>query len=973
MKNLFTKMMLVAVAAMTFIGCSQEPAEINATVKKTTVELTANIDEVTRSYFGDEVTEGGVTSFPSLWEGNESVKLVAYGEADAVIAQAYGNVEAEEGSATARISATFEGELTGVVKLGAYVGGWSYTTPGVVEVPEEQSMNKEGTVASNAHTMSAEVAWDGTPASLELSFAHAVAYGRMQGKGLDDKTITKAVVTVDEAEYVVNISNELDTKYIWFACEANEDISTLDVAVTCSNNRTYVKTIDMTLAANPLKFRTGEVSKFAVSGLTEKPADYILNLNKISARTGNTITFQGDEENDQWNVIFNAGLTELVAGTYQGINGTDWSSADALEFDCFNSTFNVAANPSAYGGYYTQSSNEVINVSIEGGIYTIEAYWTSYVDGVKTVQLTYQGDLTVTKSTDCIVLGECNNAQMFALWLAEDQTAMDNDEYAYLYFRVPSSVYSVLPEGTYQYVDADNGDFIVNNWSRMYYNNENYKIQSATVTVQHLDAGYIIEAVVVDANNNEFSYYYEGTVESKNSWGLINNPPIPYKDITVEGAMATVTASYSEGVYYESYPEYSSGDTFTINFETEQIDGVAYSGSITLQVPIGEDTAGIIPAQTYSLTSDTYKISDGYADGYNFTSASLTVGHTATGYTLALTAENGMKTKFILSFEGAIAKDNEYNNFRNPGDAVKLDMPSNLNVTVDGTSATVTWDAVANADSYLVELVGTEDSYEISASATLTATFTGLEYESYYSINITARPEASSTLYKNSDVASTSFETGKDPNAQALVFTTAEYVMSGTDMVVTFSDGTNTLKLTYFANGATSFAAGTYVLSTNFSGWYSSFNGGQMQSCVVTVTGAPGATQTFDFVINDGTKDYEFSYVGELSVGVMEFGYAYVAYEYDSSKGYLVLSFADPGWNYYDLAFVTTGNYLEEKTYVIGTDIVLAASTTGIESGTVEVSYNESTSNYSFMISFVYNGDTIEGKYSGWLNLSAPM
>ena len=77
MKNLFTKMMLVAVAAMTFIGCSQEPAEINATVKKTTVELTANIDEVTRSYFGEEVTEGGVTSFPSLWEGSESVKLVA--------------------------------------------------------------------------------------------------------------------------------------------------------------------------------------------------------------------------------------------------------------------------------------------------------------------------------------------------------------------------------------------------------------------------------------------------------------------------------------------------------------------------------------------------------------------------------------------------------------------------------------------------------------------------------------------------------------------------------------------------------------------------------------------------------------------------------------------------------------------------------------------------------------------------------
>ena len=972
MKNLFKKMMLVAVAAMAFVACSQDNDEINATVKKTDVVFNASIEDVTRAYFGDEQGTEGNKWFPSYWSGNENVTLVAYDANGTELAQAWGSIEAEGEQATqATIRATFQGELTGVTTVRAYVGSWGYSEPREPQFDQDQQMHQEGTVASNAHIMLAEAAWDGVETAIDLNFSHAVAYGRMQVKGFDGKTITKAVVTVDEAEYVVNVSNELDTKYIWFACAADEDISTLDVAVTCSNNRTYVKTIDMTLAANPLKFRTGEVSKFAVSGLTEKPADYIINLNKVSARTGNTITFQGDEENDQWNVIFNAGLTELVAGTYQGLNGTDWSSADALEFDCFNSNFNLAANPSPYG-YYAQTSNEVINVSIEGGIYTIEAYWTAYVDGIKTVQLTYQGDLTVTKSTNCIVKGECNNPQMFALWLAEDQTALDNDEYAYLYFRVPSSVYSVLPEGTYQFVNADNGDFIVNGWSQMYYDGDNYNIQSATVTVQHLDAGYIIDAVVVDENDNEFSYYYEGTVESKNSWSLINNPPIPYKDITVEGAMATVTASYSEGYYYESYPEYSTGDSFSINFTTEQIDGVAYSGSITLQVPIGEDTAGIIPAQTYSLTSDTYKISGGYADSYNFTSASLTVGHTATGYTLALTAENEMKTEFILNFEGAIAKESEYNNFRNPGDATKLDTPSNLNVTVDGTSATVTWDAVANADSYLVELAGTEDSYEISASDTLTATFTGLEYESYYSINITARPEASSTLYKNSDVASRSFETGKDPNAQALVFTTAEYVMSGTDMIVTFSDGTNKLKLTYFAGGATSFAAGTYMLHSNFSGGYSTFNGGSMQSCVVTVTGAPGATQTFDFVLNDYVKDYEFRYVGEVTVGLPEL-YAYVWEEYNSTNGYLVLKIADAAWNYYELAFVTTGNYLEEKTYVIGTDILLSASTTGIESGTIEVSYDESTSNYSFMISFVYQGNTIEGKYSGWMNLSAPM
>ena len=414
MKNLFKKMMLVAVAAMAFVACSQDNDEINATVKKTDVVFNLSIEDVTRAYFGEEKGSGSDTSFPSYWSGNESVRLVAYGSSDVVVATAWGSIEAEGEQATqARVSATFEGELAGVEKVRAYVGSWGYDEPCVPELSQEQYMEKEGTVASNAHTMSAEAAWDGVAPSIDLNFKHAVAYGRMQIKsivGIDDVndvTITKAIVKVDEAEYQVSLNSELDTKYIWFACDADDAIATLDIEVKASNGHSYVKTIDMTEKANPLKFLTGQVSKFAVSDLTEKPADYTLNLNKVVARTGNTITFQGDDENDKWTVIFNEGLTEIAEGVYQGVYGAAWSNESALEYDYFNSNFYLAAVPAEYPYY---ADNAAINVSVEGGIYTISAFVTSYIGGPdKTVQISYVGDLTFEESVPTFSAAEKSN------------------------------------------------------------------------------------------------------------------------------------------------------------------------------------------------------------------------------------------------------------------------------------------------------------------------------------------------------------------------------------------------------------------------------------------------------------------------------------------------------------------------------------------------------------------------------------
>ena len=794
MKNLFTKMMLVAVAAMTFIGCSQEPAEINATVKKTTVELTANIDEVTRSYFGEEVNEGGVTSFPSLWEGNESVKLVAYGEADAVIAQAYGTVEAEEGSATARISATFEGELTGVVKLGAYVGGWDYMTPGVVMIPEEQFMSKEGTVASNAHTMSAEVAWDGTPASLELSFAHQVAYGKMTINecpvAVED--IAKVIVALDEAIYTVQLGDLITSTNVWFACEATEDFATLKVSVVDNNGVTYSKSVDMSALADNqrLKFKTGEVSKFSIKGLVREAADHVVEFTEMSgpvsedfgswAGTGMKYTFS-NAAGDTMQITFSeADGNPLKAGTY--------TNSSQCEDGCFygNGTWIKLAG-AAYETYI--SSGEVV-VALDGSTYTVT--YTGTIGG-ESYETTFTGEIAVWEYFE----GQWYSDTNYGLFA---ETVSGEEFYFDLY--CDSSVGQVIPEGAYTY-----------GWERPYFQFSTVNgvsINDGTVTVAHLESGYQIDINVTDANGANYQYSFSGIVALRDANNAFKNPPIEYKDITIETEMATVSGSYEAG-----NSSYGYGDSFDLYITTEQVDGVAYDLTLALALPIGENSNALIPAKTYTLGAADYMLtSESMGDGTKFTNATLTVAHEAAGYTLTFTGENVMKTKFILTYSGKIEKAYEWGEFRNPGDAVKLATPENGQYTFneDTKLVTITWDEVANAESYLISYNEVEETVNTNSYS-----FTG-EYDTYYNISIVAVPATGSTLYKNSDSGWVSFTTPKNINAAADYNVTLTKITSISGNTIRFEGDNSQDKMKLeFNSGLASIEAGNYAVVYDFS------------------------------------------------------------------------------------------------------------------------------------------------------------
>ena len=65
MKNLFKNLMLVAVAAMAFVACSEVSVEVDNLVKKTIINGTASIntDDTRSGFVGSETDENGTTVY----------------------------------------------------------------------------------------------------------------------------------------------------------------------------------------------------------------------------------------------------------------------------------------------------------------------------------------------------------------------------------------------------------------------------------------------------------------------------------------------------------------------------------------------------------------------------------------------------------------------------------------------------------------------------------------------------------------------------------------------------------------------------------------------------------------------------------------------------------------------------------------------------------------------------------------------
>ena len=266
MKNLFKKLMLVAVAAMAFTACSQDVNEVNKVEKVTRYEFTANIADDTRSGFAEK--EEGATAYKSEWYGNETLKVFIT-DYNGYNVETTATVD-EEGQFSVELTDAPEFFFVTVVSPAeSWVSEYTANIP-AVQTPLANSVDpKAHLLQAQAKPVSGGVA--------DIDMTHMAAYGKMTVNGVDF-AIDHVVVDLKgsfsgyarEYSYTINATN-VENNTFWFATEPI-DVAEFTVTAYDAEGNAVAKTVDVAEAGKTMSFQYGRVGTFSVSGL-EKPAE----------------------------------------------------------------------------------------------------------------------------------------------------------------------------------------------------------------------------------------------------------------------------------------------------------------------------------------------------------------------------------------------------------------------------------------------------------------------------------------------------------------------------------------------------------------------------------------------------------------------------------------------------------------------------------------------------------------------------
>ena len=266
MKNLFKKLMLVAVAAMAFTACSQDVNEVNKIERVTRYEFTANIADDTRSGFAEK--EEGATAYKSEWYGNETLKIFVTD---------YNSYNVET-TATVDTKGNFALELTNAPEsffVTVVSPAESWASEYTANIPAEQTP-LANSVDPKAHLLQAQA----VPVSggvADINMTHMAAYGKMTVNGVDFD-IDHVVIDLKgsfygynrELSYTINATN-VENNTFWFATEPI-DVAEFTVTAYDAEGNAVAKTVNVAEAGKTMSFQYGRVGTFSVSGL-EKPAE----------------------------------------------------------------------------------------------------------------------------------------------------------------------------------------------------------------------------------------------------------------------------------------------------------------------------------------------------------------------------------------------------------------------------------------------------------------------------------------------------------------------------------------------------------------------------------------------------------------------------------------------------------------------------------------------------------------------------
>ena len=558
--------MLVAVAAMAFTACQNEPEVIvNNGAESTTITFDATFAD-TRSQFGEKDGEG----YPSTWtEGDEAKFTAELSNGDPVGTLVYtAAIDADD-----RFSVEFTGGINvgnivnayapasawDVVYKGEYdanVDNYVYYWKNSYSIPSTQTPSATS-VDPKAHILKATTTYEGAN-SMTLNFEHQVAYGKLSLQNYDGADVTSVVLDINGTKYTINTTA---MENIWFACEP-ATVQNMTVSVNATEGA-YTRQI-VTDGDKSLVFTKGRVSTFTVDfyGIT----------------TGEAVdTFNPDVR--ATNIVWDAGYYKMTGET---VSGTAWGHTS----DYIRLYLNEADRPnnnSIVTGHYTGSANTTPTqgqFACRMSLYWGNITYPSAFGSSSTLDVTFaDGEYTILISHNGTTYGYKG---MPAGWSA------------------PGKVKTALatPEVTAQVVDDKN---VTVTWNEV--------ANAANYTVS-------VNGVEKEAANTSRTYTIEGTYSTEYTISVVANPAVDSEDYKASAAgSATVTTSADPNAEEPGEePEEPAGDESVLvsckyigQYEgmLNQFQLKSESGNTVINLLFGVNytSSTLIYAQTYTSDS----------------------------------------------------------------------------------------------------------------------------------------------------------------------------------------------------------------------------------------------------------------------------------------------------------------------------------------------------------------------------------
>ncbi len=282
MKKIFTKLMLLAVAATALASCAIDDTNDVTTLPGVEVSINATTADVSRSAFGDYNTTD--KTYPTLWEGNEDWAIT--------VNERYGKLKnsditfSEDGK-TANAKRTFDGD--GIAAADTYTlylvspyeacnkpGATSTLTINAAQTPSTTSCDPKAQVLVATSTA------EGNP-YFETTFHHATAYGKfsfvnlnLNGAAVQNITIESEVAFVNKFTYAFDGGTLTDagaskvltlatdaTENLWFAC-APVDLQGKKLTFTISTDKGPLSK-EVTMSTGKGEFKPGVVATFNIN------------------------------------------------------------------------------------------------------------------------------------------------------------------------------------------------------------------------------------------------------------------------------------------------------------------------------------------------------------------------------------------------------------------------------------------------------------------------------------------------------------------------------------------------------------------------------------------------------------------------------------------------------------------------------------------------------------------------------------